>query len=165
MSNTYDKAKLKLKAEEYSRRNGTIVAREIGFGTQGIVYKTQHNTAIKVYDLEQGYKRERDVYRRLKERDIHSIRGLNIPRIEKWDDALYVLEMSVVHVPCLVDFGGAYIDTAPDHMVRDEIWETQKAEEFGENWEEAQAVIREIEFRANIWLADVNTGNIKFPEG
>lgn len=40
-----------------------------------------------------------------------------------------------------------------------------KAEEFGDNWEEAQAVIREIEFRADIWLADINTGNIKFPEG
>ncbi len=26
----------------------------------------------------------------------------------------------------------------------------------------AKAVIKEIEFRADIWLADVNTGNIKF---
>lgn len=128
------------------------------------MYKTQHNTAIKIYDLEQGYRRERDVYIRLKERGIQSIRGLNIPRIEKWDDDLFVLEMSVVHVPCLIDFGGAYIDTAPDHMIRDEIWVNQKAEEFGANWEEAQAVIREIEFQANIWLADVNTGNIKFGE-
>ena len=49
-------------------------------------------------------------------------------------------------------------------MVRDEIWREQKKEEFGNNWEEAQAVIREVEHRADIWLADVNTGNIKFSE-
>ena len=47
-------------------------------------------------------------------------------------------------------------------MVRDEEWEEQKAEEFDKHWEEAKAVIREIEYRAEIWLADVNTGNIKF---
>lgn len=121
-----------------------------------------HNTAIKVYDLEQGYKRERDIYNRLKDRKIQSIRGLSIPRIINWDDSLYVFEMSVVHVPCIIDFGGAYLDSAPDHMSRDEFWLEQKAEEFGKNWKEAQAVIREIEHRADIWLADVNTGNIKF---
>lgn len=128
------------------------------------MYKTQHNTAIKVYDLKQGYQRERDVYKRLKERDIRSIRGLSIPRIVNWDDTLYVFEMSVVHVPCVIDFGGASLDSPPDHMIRDEIWKNQKAEEFGNNWQEAQAVIMEIEYRADIWLADVNTGNIKFSD-
>ena len=162
MTSTYDKAKLKAKADKYCEINDSIVAQEIGFGTQGVVYKTQHNTAIKSYDLEQGYKRERDVYLRLKERGIQSIRGMSIPRLVNWDDSLYVFEMSVVHVPCVIDFGGAYLDTAPEHMCRDEIWTEQKAEEFGNDWEEAQAVIRELEYRANIWLADVNTGNIKF---
>ena len=49
-------------------------------------------------------------------------------------------------------------------MVRDEIWMQEKADEFGENWQQAQAVIRELEYRANICLSDVNTGNIKFQE-
>ena len=70
--------------------------------------------------------------------------------------------MSIVHVPCVLDFGGAYLDTPPDHMIRDENWQTEKSEDFGEYWEKAQAVIREIEFKANIYLADVNSGNIKF---
>ena len=162
MSFTYDKAKLKAKADEYCRQNNTILSREIGFGTQGVVYKTQHNTAIKVYDLKEGYQRERDVYTRLKERKIQSIRGLSVPRILNWDDELSVFEMSIVAVPCILDFGGAYLDVAPDHMCRDEIWLAQKSEDFGQNWEEAQSVIKEIEFRADIWLADVNSGNIKF---
>lgn len=162
MTIAYDKTKLKAKADEYCRRNKSIVAREIGFGTQGVVYKTVHNTAVKVYPIEAGYRRERDVYSRLKDRDIRSIRGLSIPRIVSWDDELYALEMSVVHVPCVLDFGGAYVNVPPEHLCRDELWLEQKSEEFGENWDEAQAVIKELEFRAGIWLADINTGNIKF---
>ena len=87
---------------------------------------------------------------------------MSIPRIVGWDDELLTFEMSIVHVPCVIDFGGAYLDTPPDHMTRDAIWETQKSEEFGENWERAKSVIREIEHRVDIWLADINTGNIKF---
>ena len=162
MRSTYERERLKRNAEEYCRINTTFIARELGFGTQGIVYKTQHNTAIKVYDLVAGYERELAVYRRLKERHISVIRGLTIPRIISWSDSLCTFEMSIVHVPCIIDFGGAYLDELPQHMLRDEIWTAQKAEEFGAYWNEAQAVIREIEFRADIWLADVNTGNIKF---
>ena len=62
----------------------------------------------------------------------------------------------------MLDFGSAYLDEAPEHLVRDEFWHEQKAEEFGDHWEEAQAVIREIEHPADIYLADVNNGNIKF---
>lgn len=141
---TYDKSKLKAKADKFCSENNTIVTQEIGFGTQGIVYQTAHNTAIKVYDLQSGYLREKSVYTRLKARKIDSIRGMSIPRIVGWNDDLFVFEMSVVSVPC------------------DEVWHEQKAEEFGEHWEEAQAVIREIEHRAGICLADINSGNIKF---
>ena len=160
----YNREKLKAKAVRYCELNRASVARELGFGTQGIVYATTHKTAIKVYDREDGYKRERDVYLRLKERGIQTIRGMNIPRFETYSDALHVLEMSIVHVPCIIDFGGAYLDNAPYHVLRDDTWKEQMSEQFGEKWEEAQAVIRELEFRAEICLADINTGNIKFLE-
>ena len=85
-----------------------------------------------------------------------------IPRIVNWDDQLLTFEMSIVHVPCVLDFGGAYLDEPPEHMVRDDFWRKEKSEEFGDNWLEAQEIIKEIEFRGDIWLVDVNTGNIKF---
>lgn len=87
-----------------------------------MVFLTERNSAVKVYNLKQGYERERDIYKRLLDRDIKSIRGLMIPRIKYWEDNLYVFEMSVVHVPCMLDFGGAYLDNAPEHMTRDEHW-------------------------------------------
>ena len=153
---------LRSKAEQYCSTNDTNISRELGFGTQGIVFKSGHNTAIKVYNLQDGYRREKSVYKRLEERKVHSVQEMSIPRIVGWDDELLTFEMSIVHVPCVIDFGGAYLDTPPDHMTRDAIWETQKSEEFGENWERAKSVIREIEHRVDIWLADINTGNIKF---
>lgn len=155
---------LGLKANQYCDNNETAIIDQLGFGTQGMVFLTKRNSAIKVYSLRQGYERERDVYKRLLDRNIKSIRGLTIPRIKNWDDALYIFEMSVVHVPCILDFGGAYLDKQPEHMTRDEHWLKAKEEEFGKNWEEAQSVIRELEYRADIWLSDVNTGNIKFEE-
>lgn len=145
-------------------KNDTSIARELGFGTQGIVLKSEHNTAIKVHDLLEGYERERDVYLRLKERSIQSIQDFSIPRFVDSDDELYVVEMSIVHVPCILDFGSTYLDSAPEHLTRDEFWIEQKSEEFANNWDKAQEIVRELEFLANIWLADVNTGNIKFHE-
>ena len=80
-----------------------------------------------------------------------------------WNDELYVLEMSIVHIPCILDFGGAYLDNAPAHLAnRDDDWNKEKEEEFGKNWEKAKEIIREIEQMAGVWLADINTGNIKF---
>jgi hypothetical protein len=38
-------------------------------------------------------------------------------RILEWDDKLYILEMSIVHVPCVLDFGGAYLDKRLDHFI------------------------------------------------
>jgi len=164
MSFLYDKSFLRSKAERYCELNETSITQELGFGTQGVVYQTSKVSAIKVHNLEIGYKRERDIYARLKERDIQSIRGFMIPRIINWDDAIWIFEMSIVHVPCILDFGGAYLNEAPAHMNRDEYWEQQLSEDFGENWSEAKAVLREIEYAADIYIADVNTGNIKFLE-
>jgi hypothetical protein len=53
----------------------------------------------------------------LKERKIESVYNFKIPRILDWDDELFILEMSIVHVPCVLDFGGAYLDRIPDHLV------------------------------------------------
>jgi len=159
----YDKNILLQKAKTYSSNKSIDIIQELGHGTQGIVYQTNRNTAIKVYDLGSGYLRERDIYKRLQERKIESLNNFKIPRILEWDDDFYILEMSIVHVPCVLDFGGAYLDKRPDHFIeRNEEWESEKREEFGENWDEAKVIIREIEQRADIWLADINTGNIKF---
>lgn len=162
MSGTYDRLRLEQKVQRYCEAEDTTIANRLGFGTQGMVFRTERNTAIKVYDRPEGFARERDVYCRLRDRKIDSIRGLTIPRIRSWNNELLVFEMSVVHVPCIIDFGSTYLDECPEHLLRDEEWHAEKAEDFGEYWQEAQRVIRELEFRGSLWLADVHPNNIKF---
>ena len=87
-----------------------------------MVFKTSENSAIKVHSLKQGFVRELSIYLRLQERRIDNIRGLIVPRLLNFDKELLVLEMSIVHVPCILDFGGSYLDEAPEHVVRDEEW-------------------------------------------
>lgn len=162
MTFPYNKSTLKANADVYCVNTDTTVTKQLGFGTQGVVFLTKRDTAIKIHALSAGYIRERDIYMRLRDCGVERILGMKIPRLRGWNDDLFVIEMSVVSIPCIIDFGGAYLDTMPDHMVRDDIWLEEKSEEFGDNWKNAQSVIRELEHRANIWLADVNTGNIKF---
>lgn len=158
----YDRELLKAKAEEYCKRRNTFLVEELGRGTQGIVFQTGNLTAIKVHHLETGFQREVEIYERLTRRGISSVRGLAIPRFVDSSHPILTFEMSTVHVPCMLDFGGAYLDDAPLHLDRSESWNAEKAEEFGSNWAEAKAVLREIEYVAGIWMADVNTGNIRF---
>ncbi len=164
MSHLYNKNYLYQKATKYCKLNNSSINLELGHGTQGIVYQTSTNFAIKVYDREDGYIRERDVYKRLKERNILSIENFTIPRLSNFNDELFIIEMSIVHVPCILDFGGAYLDNPPEHANRSKEWFEEKEEEFGENWEKAKDVIRKIEHSADIYLADINTGNIKFED-
>ena len=161
---TYDIQKLTSVADDYCRINHSKVARLLGRGTQGIVFQTVHNTALKIHAREDAYLREIVVYRRLTERKITSIRGFQIPRFLNSDDNLFALEISIVHVPCVLDFGSSHDDEPPEYLGRDEDWLNEKQEEFGDRWEEAQSIISELEYKAGIWLADVNVSNIKFSE-
>lgn len=70
--------------------------------------------AIKVHREEAGYLRERDAYLRLRALGTTTIRGCNVPELLAHHDALWILVMTVVVRPFVLDFGGAYLDQAPD---------------------------------------------------
>lgn len=53
-------------------------------------------TAIKVHAQERDYSRERDVHLRLRESQVTAIRGCVIPEMICSDDALWIIEMTVV---------------------------------------------------------------------
>jgi len=152
-----------MKAQEYCNSRNTRVTQEMGHGTQGVIFRTAHNTAIKAHSREAAFCREVEIYQQLKARNIAQIQGMTIPRLVDESAELLVFEMSIVHVPCILDFGGAYLEP-PKHMEnrRGEEWSMLMREEFGDDWPKAQSVIRELEFRAEIYLVDINSGNIKF---
>jgi hypothetical protein len=161
------------RAREYARRSGLKIAEELGFGIHGIVFAVESQpetkvssvqSAVKVHERENDYRRERDTYLRLKEYDVREIRGCEIPQLLRYDDDLLVIEMTVVSRPFILDFAGAYLDHAPDfpeEVLAD--WRAEKEEQFGSGWPEVQAVLRLLE-TYGIFLEDVSPGNISFPE-
>src|SRR5262249_4172286 len=97
------------RAQEYAHRNGLVVGRQLGFGVHGIVFSAECQTeggrsALKVHERGADYARERDVYLRLQEHDLTVIRGCNVPQLIAFDDELWIIEMTVVTPPFVLDF-------------------------------------------------------------
>lgn len=157
------------RALEYAKHNGLVVGKELGFGVHGIVFAMNSQAesdrpatqcAVKAHHHETEYLRERDVYLRLQEHGVGTIRGCHVPQLIDYNDNLWIIEMTIVKRPFVLDFGGAYLDHPPDFS--DEVmadWRAEKAEQFGEHWSEAQAILRALEMYG-IFVVDVNPNNI-----
>ena len=149
----------------YCERNGSIIGRPLGSGVHGSVFAAESQAgkgriAIKVHEREKDYRRERDVYFRLKECEVTEIHGCTIPELLDYDDNLWVIAMTIVTQPFVLDFAGAFLDEPPDFsedVLAD--WRAEKQEQFGPRWPEVQAILRVLE-GYGFFLLDVNPGNI-----
>jgi hypothetical protein len=163
-------AELMQRVSSYTQRHGLVLGDFLGGGVQGIVFaaKSPHHltevrSAVKVHQRRPDYARERDVYRRLKQFDVTTVRGFRVPRLLGFDDELWVIEMTFVSQPFVLDFGGAYLDRAPDFS--EEViaeWRAEKLEQFGPRWPEVQAIIWELEEEYGVILHDVHPRNVQF---
>lgn len=164
--------KLRGVATEYCQsRQLELLTEVLGFGVHGNVYVCEYHSqisernatnAIKVHEQSVSYLRERDVYLRLRDLGIESVQGHAVPQLIDYDDELLVIEMSIVTRPFVLDFGGAYLDHAPefDPEVLKQ-WEHDKEEQFEENWPKAASILSELR-EYGIFVMDVNPGNIGF---
>ena len=144
-----------------------IVGDKLGDGVHGIVFKAEDQSlpyfcAIKCHRSETDYLRERDIYLRLRENKVSDIRGCAVPQFIGFDDELFILEMTFVTRPFVLDFGGAFLDRPPEfseEVLAD--WHAQKIEEFDERWPEVQAILRILE-TFGVFMIDVHPGNISW---
>ncbi len=144
-----------------------MLGKLLGSGVHGNVFAAKYQTedgqsAVKVHERADCYSRERDVYLRLREHGVMTIRGCNVPEMIRYDDELRVIEMTVVIRPFVLDFAGAFLDQGPDFsedVLAD--WHAEKQEQFGPRWPEVQAILRHLE-GYGIFMIDVNPGNISF---
>ena len=97
-----------------------FLRKPLGEGTDGNVWPTNRNSAIKVLKLEKNYLSEKLCYQRLIERGVERIDGLAVPKLIDFDDSLLVVEMEIVQPPYLLDFGKAYIDR-PSPFTQEEL--------------------------------------------
>lgn len=112
---------LQHRARQYASRQQREVRfdRRLGFGNDGSVWETDQRTAVKAFERESNYIRERDCYQRLRHLGVEEVGDFEIPRLIGFDDDLWVIEMGIVFPPFLLDFGKAYLDRPPDLLDRD----------------------------------------------
>ena len=93
---------------------------------------------------------------------IREIRHCAVPALLDYDDKLWVIVMTVVPRPFVLDFAGAFLDQSPgfsDEVLAD--WQAEKLEQFGSRWFEVQAILRDLE-SLGIFMIDVHPNNISF---
>lgn len=119
-------------------------------------------SAIKALKEPEAYRREKQVYERLREATVRTVLGFNVPQLLGSDNVLHIIEMTIVQRPFVLDFAGAYLDVRPDFPP--EVWadwEADKREQFEGRWARVQKVLAAFE-ELGIYLLDVSPGNIAF---
>jgi hypothetical protein len=154
-------------AGEYAAQRGLVLSERLGFGIHGVVHAAESNagfgrSAVKALAHQAPYERERDAYLRLRETGVTLVLGFHVPQLLRHDDALRVIEMTVVTRPFLLDFAGAYLDWPPEFSEAVwQAWEEEKREQFGPRWPKVQAVLAALE-DYGIHMLDVSPSNIAF---
>jgi hypothetical protein len=85
-----------------------------------------------------------------------------VPQLVGSDDALRLIEMTIVKAPFVLDFAGAHLDARPEFS--EEIWadwEADKREKFEDRWSQVQRVLDAFE-ELGVYLLDVSPSNIVF---
>lgn len=135
----------------------------LGRGKDGTVFASDRAPAIKAFRQPEAFNRELACYQRLLEMSVDEVLGHHVPRLFDENPVLYVLEMTIVKPPFLLDFASAYLDWPPDFSAEVlQQWEEEKLEQFGANWPRVKVVLQVLEDRYGIYLFDVNPGNITF---
>jgi hypothetical protein len=151
----------------YASRRGLELAEALGSGKDGIVLVAKHkrgsaDVALKVLRWDEVYLPEKLVYERLKRLGVSEVLGFNVPQLVGFDDALRVIEMTIVKPPFVLDFAGARLDARLEFS--EEIWadwEADKREKFEDRWPQVQRVLDAFE-ALGVYLQDVSPSNITF---
>jgi hypothetical protein len=154
-------------AEICERRDGYCDARGIGveglrgYGFDGFVWQTTVDTIVKVFRHDGDFQRELAVYQRLQIHQIEQLQGFHIPILLHYDVDLFVLELSFVRPPYILDFAAATLDVPPPGFdTEDQDWIAEKHRVFGSHW---PAIVRLLDALRHVGIhyCDVHRENIR----
>lgn len=132
-----------------------------GWGVDGYVWQTEADSVIKVCRRQPAYLHERDVYLRLRQRQLYQLQGFRIPRLLDFDDGLLALELSYIRPPYILDFGAAVLDHKPAGFdPYNEYWIAEQARKFGRDWPDVQRLLDALR-QYGVFYTDVHTQNIR----
>lgn len=155
------------KAEEIARQylaaRGAIILESLGSGTEGNVYRTSNQHAIKIHSAANTFQNELAVYQRLMDHGVRSVCGLTVPQLIDHDRNLFAIEMTIVNPPYLLDFGKSRVDSVEDFP--DEVWSDWMQglqDKFGSRFEDALNVFEVLKHRWGVYYLDINPYNLDF---
>jgi hypothetical protein len=132
-----------------------------GWGVDGYIWQTDKDSVVKVFRRSQQFVQERDVYLRLRQRQLYQLQGFRIPRLLDFDDDLLVLELTYIRPPYVLDFAGAALDRPPPGFdPHDADWITEQRRKFGKDWPDVQRLLDALR-QYGIYYTDVHTQNIR----
>jgi hypothetical protein len=152
-------------AQQYAEANDITVdfVNRLGWGTDGAVWPTNADTAVKAFDREKTYVAERSCYQRLDQHSIDRLCDCAVPTLKGFDDNLMVIEIGIVSAPYILDFGKTYLDSQPEHSPETmEDWENDQRERWEDRWPDVQLILWQLE-RIGIYYTDPNCDNIRLP--
>lgn len=161
------------RAEQYAKLHRKKIVRMLGWGKDGIVLETDSDTAIKALRHDLSYKKERDVYKRFRDREVDDIDGFSVPKLIDFNNGLLVVEMGIVSPPCVIDFAESRLDGLAHGKPLSEMneyeleWLMESEKNEREMFEEKYPIVQNILSglrRHGVHLLDVNLGNIMFPQ-
>lgn len=105
------------------------------------------------------FDRELVVYQRLSQLGLQKLQGFTIPQLLDHDHETWVLELSLVSPPFVLDFAAASLSQAPSEMSSPE-WLGEKQRMFGRDWPDVQRLLDGLRLYG-IHFPDVHLGNIR----
>ena len=143
----------------YCESRGIQTQDLIGYGLDGFVWKTNRASVIKVCRHANLFERELVVYQRLSQRGLHQLQGFRIPSLLDQDAEQWVLELSLISPPFILDFAAASLGKQPAEMESSE-WLAEKRRMFGADWADVQRLLDSLRLYG-IHFPDVHLGNIR----
>lgn len=146
----------------YCESRGIQTQDLIGYGLDGFVWKTNRASVAKVCRHANLFERELAVYQRLTQLGLHQLQGFRIPSLLDQDAERWVLELSLVSPPFILDFAAASLGKQPAEMESAE-WLDEKRRMFGADWADVRSAFGGLDgLRLDgIHFPDVHLGNIR----
>ena len=124
------------------------------------MWKTERDSAIKVFDRIGNFDREIQCYSILTQHEVTEIEGFTVPQLLGHDEELRVIEMTIVSAPYTLDFGKAYPHRRPEYTAEQIAQADSLSEELFEgNWPLVESAMFGLEC-LGIYYVDANPRNI-----
>ncbi len=157
-----DDSELERRVDLYAQRNNVAITKPpLGGGTDGTVWATSRQTAVKVIRKPEVFANELECYKRLLRRNITVIHGYSVPRLVDYALDLRAIEMDIIEPPRILDFGKVHLDHPGDfseQTIADEL--ARQEELWGKHWPTIRRILSFLQ-GMGIYYTDPNPYNIR----